>query len=115
MLLNAGEKIFVAHRRLFEKDAMRFFVGRVDTYEGGVVRTTGHSYVRDNVSGSMLEKAEERTKLFSVVSGTLLVYVLPEDVELKDLRFVDKDGRLSLHDGKSFGINLSDVPRGGMI
>ena len=113
MLLNSGEKIFVAHRRLFEKDGVRFFIGSVDGYETGIVRATGHSYVRDNISGAMLEKAEERTKLFSVSSGTLLFYVLPGNVELNDLKFVDNDGRISLHDGKGFSMNLSDSPRGG--
>ena len=115
MLLSAGEKIFVAHRRLFEKDTVRFFVGRADAFDAGIVRATGHSYVRDNISGAMLEKADERTKLFSVVSGTLLFYVLPEDVELSDLQFVDNEGRLMLHDGKHFRMNLSDSVRGGIV
>ena len=63
----------------------------------------------------MLEKAEERTKLFSVTFGTLLFYVLPGDVDLNALKFVDNDGRLSLHDGKMFNINLSDSARGGQV
>jgi hypothetical protein len=29
MLLKEGDKILVAHRRLFEKDEVRFFVGQV--------------------------------------------------------------------------------------
>ena len=115
MLLNANETIFVAHRRLFEKDSARFFVGRVDSYDAGIVRATGHSYVRDNMSGAVLEKAEERTKLFSVASGTLIFYVLPASVNLSELRFVDDDGRLSLLDGKGFSMNLSDSPRGGQL
>ena len=115
MLLNTGEKIFVAHRRLFEKDSTRFFVGVVDGYEAGVIRTTGHSYVRDNISGAMLEKADERTKLFSIASGTLLCYVLPGDVELSSLRFVERDGRLMLLDGKELAINLADSSRNGLV
>jgi hypothetical protein len=43
MMLKEGDKILIAHRRLFEKDDVRFFVGRVDAYEAA----TGHSYVRD--------------------------------------------------------------------
>lgn len=113
MLLRAGEQIFVAHRRLFEKDSVRFFVGRVDDYEGGIVRATGHSYLRDNISGAMLEKADERTRLFAVGSGTLLSYVLPATVLLSDLKFVDDSGRLVLLDGKGFTLNLSDSLRGG--
>ena len=56
MLLQEGDHILVAHRRLFEKDEVRLFVGRVDAYEAGVVKATGHSYVRDQVSGRMIER-----------------------------------------------------------
>ena len=111
MLLNEGEKIFVAHRRLFEKDGSRFFVGRVDHFEDGIVRTTGHSYLRDNFTGSMLEKPEPRTKLLSISSGTLIVYVLPESVELNDLEFVEIGGMIMMRDGKNFSMNLSDTLR----
>ena len=78
MLLNEGDKILVAHRRLFARDEARFFLGRVDAYEAGVVKVTGHSYVRDMFAGKMLEKAELRTKLLSLSSGTLMVYLLPK-------------------------------------
>lgn len=111
MLLNAGEKIFVAHRRLFEKDSIRFFVGTVDHFEDGIVRTTGHSYVRDNFSGSMLEKPEERTKLLSISSGTLIVYVIPAQVMMADLKFTENNGMLMMQDGKGFTMNLSDALR----
>jgi len=33
MLLKEGDKILVAHRRLFEKDAVRFLVGRAEAWE----------------------------------------------------------------------------------
>ena len=33
MLLEPGDKILVAHRRLFERDVVRFFLGSVDAYE----------------------------------------------------------------------------------
>ena len=43
MVLKEGDNILVAHRRLFEKDEVRFFVGRVDAYEAGIVKAPGHS------------------------------------------------------------------------
>jgi hypothetical protein len=33
MLLKAADRILVAHRRLFEKDVVRFFVGEVEAYD----------------------------------------------------------------------------------
>jgi hypothetical protein len=37
MLLKTGDKILIAHPRLFESDQDRFFVGQVEDYEAGVV------------------------------------------------------------------------------
>jgi hypothetical protein len=113
MLLQEGDKILVAHRRLFARDEARFFIGRVDACEAGVVKVTGHSYVRDMFTGRMLEKAEPRTKLLSLSSGTLIVYLLPEPVCLDDLRFVTDDRRLLLTDGKEFTMNLAEFSRRG--
>ena len=115
MLLNEGDKILVAHRRLFEKDEIRFFVGRVDAYEAGVVRVTGHSHVRDAVGGRLIEKDDERTKILSLASGTLIVYLLPDRVALDLLKFVATDGRLVLSDGKGFTMNLTESSHGGHL
>jgi hypothetical protein len=108
MLLQEGDKILVAHRRLFEKDEVRFFVGRVEAYEAGIVKATGHSFVRDVMGGRLIEKAEERTKILSLASGTLLVYQLPGTLALDTLSFLATDGRLSLTDGKNFTMNLAE-------
>jgi hypothetical protein len=113
MVLKEGDKVLVAHRRLFARDESRFFLGRVDAYEAGIVKVTGHSYVRDMFTGDMHEKAELRTKLLSLSSGTLMVYLLPEPVILEDLRFVIDGRRLLLTDAKDFTMNLAEfVPRG---
>src|SRR5437868_5948809 len=108
MLLKKGDKILVAHRRLFEDDAVRLFVGQVEEYEAGVVKVTGHSYVPDVVGGQMIEKADERTKILALSSGTLLVYQLPDAVALDMLKFVLKDGSVSLTDNMGFTMNLAE-------
>ncbi len=108
MLLKQGDKIFVAHRRLFEKDDLRFFTGEVDEYEAGLVKVTGHSYFRDVIAGRVVEKAEQRTKIFSLSSGTLLVYQLPDSVSPDALKFVTVSNRLALTDGKGFTMNVAE-------
>ena len=115
MILKPGDKILVAHRRLFESDEVRFFVGQVQHYEEGVVKVRGHSYVRDVIAGSLIEKAEERTKLLSLSSGTLLVYQLPDTVSLDRLRFTATDGRLMLSDGSGFTMNLAEHTHAGRV
>ncbi len=115
MVLKEGDKILVAHRRLFENDQVRFFIGRVAVYEGGIVKATGHSYVHDAVGGRVIEKAEERTKILSLTSGTLLVYQLPDTVAFDALKFVSAEGRISLTDGMGFTMNLAEHTYSGRV
>ena len=108
MLLEAGEKVLVVHRRLFDHDRPRFFVGRVDAYEAGVMRVTGLSYVRDVADGQVAEKREARTKLLSLSSGTLIVYLLPAEAAVESIRFVLDRELLTLSDGQGFTMNLTE-------
>jgi len=115
MLLSRGNKLLVAHRRLFETDQERFFVGQVEDYEAGVVKVRGHSYVRDVMSGLVIEKAEERTKILGLSSGTFLVYQLPDSVVVDTLKFEIDEGRLSLTDGRGFQMNLTEHTHAGKV
>lgn len=112
MLLDPGDTVLVAHRRLFEGDGVRFFLGRVDAYEAGVVKATGHSYTWDLLRGRMVEKRDERTKILSLSSGTLLVYQLPSDVASSSLAFAEQGGQLSLTDGAGYTMNLAEFTHG---
>ena len=62
-MLLRGDKILVAHGRLFEKDDVRSFVVQIEDYEAGVVKAKGHSHIRDVVGGLMIGKAEHDEKL----------------------------------------------------
>ena len=115
MLLKEGDLILVAHRRLFERDDSRFFIGKVDAYDMGIVKATGHSYVRERMSGNVLEKADVRTKLLSISSGTLMVYQLPNETCLESLAFSFEHGCLSLTDGKELRMNLMEAPQLGRV
>jgi hypothetical protein len=110
-MLNTGDKVLAAHRRLFRGDAAHYFAGTVVAYEAGLVKVTGHSYVRDPVTGGMTEKSEPRTKVLALTSGTLMVYQLPDAVALESLTFTWDNGRVSSSDGKGFEMNLGEVAR----
>jgi hypothetical protein len=115
MILKEGDKLLVAHRRLFETDECRFFVGCVDAYENGIVKATGRSFVRVVAGGRVIEKPEERTKILSLSSGTLMVYQLPESLPLEAVKFKAADSRLWLTDGKDFTMDLAESPRNGQV
>lgn len=107
-LLESGDRVLVVHRRLFERDDNRLFVGEVETMESGVIRATGHTFVRDMLGGTVRRKSEPRTKLLSLTSGTLIVYVLPQAVVLDQIEIRSEEAETWLTDGGSFSMNLSE-------
>ena len=50
-LLETGDCLLAVHRRLFDRDDNRLFVGAVDAFESGVIRVTGYTFVRDAMAG----------------------------------------------------------------
>jgi len=109
-MLEQGEKVLIVHRRLFEKDTSRFFVGEVQAYEQGIIKVRGYTFVKDMFSGNMKKKSDLRTKIMSIVSGTLIVYQLPVIVLLDSVIFnLDQDGGLVLTDGEGFSMDMSEA------
>ena len=109
-MLEQGEKVLIVHRRLFEKDTPRFFVGEVQAYEEGIIKVRGYTFVKDMFTGSMQKKSDLRTKVMSIVSGTLIVYLLPVTALLDSVIFnLDKDGGLVLMDGVGFSMDMSEA------
>ncbi|MHC4878440.1 MAG: hypothetical protein ACYTGL_18490 [Planctomycetota bacterium] len=107
-LLEPGDRLLVVHRRLFERDEARFFLGEVEAFESGVIRINGYSFVRDSFLATVRRKAEPRTKLLSLTSGTLLVYVLPRSIDIGQTELRCDDAEMLLTDGDNFSMNLSE-------
>ena len=81
MILESGDVVFVSHRRLFEGDEARFFVGRTLICEGSLVKVEGYSFVRDLSNGHVVKKQEKRTKVLCLATAGQIVYELPRDIE----------------------------------
>ena len=108
-MLEQGEKLLIVHRRLFENDTPRFFVGEVQAYEAGIVKVKGYTFVKDLFSGNMKKKAGSRIKFMSIISGTFIVYQLPVTVLLDSVRFdLDQDGALVLKDDGGFSMDVAE-------
>jgi len=109
MMMKAGDNLLVVHRRLFRDDSVRYFIGAVDEYEHGIVRITGRSFIRNDYNGDFLSKKGFMTKIFSISSGTLITYVIPSNLELKDLCFEHNNhGEVWLVGPGGFGLNLTE-------
>ena len=112
MLLAAGAKLLVVHRRLFERDQGRYFIGVVEGYEPGIAKVRGRTWTRDE-AGEIVQKKDERTKLLALASGTLIVYQLPSDVDLSTIA-MRSEGRTGVRvvDGRGFEMDLSEGVQG---
>ena len=111
MILSNGSHVLIVHRRLFENDNTRFFIGIVLGYEVGIVKVQGHTFIKDAFSGEFIEKRDKRTKIFSIASGTLFVYELPTDLQIDSLTLsADRNGGMRLTDGINFSMDLTEVP-----
>lgn len=109
MILKRGEKIHVIHRRFFEKEARRHFVGVVDHYEDGLARVTGNVYTVDRAKFAFVRRPEKRTRIISLVSGDLLVNVLPHSVDLEKIVYKLENKIVRVTDGSDWFLDLTEV------
>ena len=108
-MLTLDMKVLVVHRRLFEGDSSRFFVGRVEDYESGVIKVTGYTWMKDIYTGLFIRKEDIRTKLISLTSGSLIVYQLPGWIQIQEIKFENyPDGGFGIRDGEKFRMDLSE-------
>lgn len=115
MILGRGAIIFASHRRLFEADIPRYFVGQVLESNEAIIKVRGYSFVRDQGTGRLIRKNDLRTKIVSVLAGTHLLYELPDSVLVESLRLESEEGFLFLSDGHGFRMDLAELPRDGRI
>ncbi|MBI4026460.1 MAG: hypothetical protein HY360_15855 [Verrucomicrobia bacterium] len=108
MILSKGEKIHVIHRRLFEKDIGRHFVGMVEEYEHGVARVAGYVYTVDHNSYKFVRRPGVRTRVISLASGELLVNVIPATVDLNKIVYETGKGFLRVTDGSDWHLDISE-------
>jgi hypothetical protein len=108
MILKKGEKIHAIHRRHLDKDPHRHFIGVVDEYEAGVARVTGHVYTVDPSKFSYFRRPEKRTRIISVISGDLLVNVIPPSVDLEKIVYKQEAKSVRVSDGGDWHLDLSE-------
>lgn len=108
MILKPGEKVHIIHRRNYEKDNHRHFIGVVDSFELGIARITGHVYTVDTVKFTFVKRPEVRTRLVSVVSGDVLVNIIPSHVELEKITYKQERKAVRVTDGSDWHLDLSE-------
>ena len=111
-MLKPGDKLLIAHRRLFEEDQPRFFVGRVLAYADGIAKVAGHAWVKERVRAEFGRKPDERIKFVPLASGSIIAYELPATIDLARVVLRSTNLELVLTDGAGFSMDLTDrVPQ----
>ena len=108
MILKQGEKVHIIHRRQYEKDHHRHFVGVVDSYDGGVARVTGNVFTVDPVKFTFMRRQEIRTRLVAVASGNVLVNIIPQRVNLEKITYKQERKAVRVTDGSDWHLDLSE-------
>lgn len=103
-ILSKGEKVHVLIRREYEVDIRLRFVGEVVEATDTVVRLRGYAFVFDIDIGKFVRSAEQMERIVSLVDSGNIIHVIPREVKLEELRFVDERDRNVLTDGKSFSM-----------
>jgi hypothetical protein len=107
MILQKGEKIHVIHRRNFEKDPHRHFVGVVDSYENGLTRVSGHIFTVDAAKYVFFRRPEMRTRIVSLNAGDL-VNIIPANVDLEKVVYKQEKKFVRVTDGSDWHMDISD-------
>ena len=103
-ILSKGEKVHVLIRREYEVDIRLRFVGEVVETTDTVVRLRGYAFVFDTGIAKFVRSAEQMERIVSLVDSGNIIHVIPKEVKLEELHFVDEPNRNVLTDGKSFSM-----------
>lgn len=108
MILKKGEKIHVIHRRHYEKEPHRHFLGVVDEYEDGLARVTGHIFTVDSTRYIFFRREELRTRIVVLHAGDALVNILPPSVNLDKVVYKQEKKSLRVTDGSDWYMDISE-------
>lgn len=111
MILNEGDKLLVAYRRLYREDGPRYLIGVVQGFGDGLAMVRGRLYSRDMSSGKVIVQ-DVRTEIIPVSSGTLVINLLPADTKIDAVRMYRDGVRLLITDDAQFQMDLTDSSRG---
>lgn len=103
-IVKQGDVLLIVHRRMFDGDESRYFVGEIDANNDVLVQVTGYTWSKDPTTNIFIKKDGERTKIFSLSSGTFIVYKLKNNCDCgsleivhgskNDVLLVDKNGTI---------------------
>lgn len=109
-IIQPGEKIHIIHRTFFEKDVRRHFIGTVEIAVGSMVRVTGYLFAMDHRLLQFQRRDSLRTRILTMDSGTLIMNVLPPEVEIDNITYVySASSDILITDGSGWHMEITHL------
>ncbi|MFH2104700.1 MAG: hypothetical protein ABII72_00490 [Parcubacteria group bacterium] len=106
-LLKVGDKLHIIERRYFENDPRRHFIGEVLGVGENSIRAKGYVWIFDGSKNEFTKRPTPRDRVIGLGSR-LVINVLPEEVNLDNIKYIDEDGRLVATDGENLHLDINE-------
>ncbi len=80
----------------------------MEAYEDGVARVVGHVFTVDTIKFQYVRRPEVRTRIISVVSGDLLINIIPPAVNLDKISYKQEKNAVRVTDGSDWHLDISE-------
>ncbi len=109
-ILKSGEKLHVIHRQLYDGDSRRHFVGTVEACEGALARVAGYLFSVEARRNQFVKREGMRTRIIPLDTGSVIVNVLPENVDIEKITYTYKSPQeFVVSDGSPWHLDLSHL------
>jgi hypothetical protein len=110
MVLSAGEKVHIIHRKSFDGDTRRHFVGTVEVCDGNLAKVKGYLFAMDKKSNRFVKHDPERTRIIALTSGMLIINILPPQVDIEKITYKQSSvDHIAVSDGSDWHLDLSHL------
>ena len=109
MLIEAGTKLHVIYRALYEKSTRRHFLGEVIKVDGVVCVLQGFAFVYDPKLETYQRKPERRRTVIDLAESGYVVNIVDANVNLDDVsyKYLQDTGMVAT-DGKNFSLDINE-------
>jgi len=109
MIIEAGEKVHVVYRALYENSHRRHFIGEIIVNEGALCRLQGIAFIYDKKTTMFIRKPETRTTVINLAENGYIVNIIDRNAMIDDIvyKYVPEVGLMAT-DNKSFSLDINE-------
>ena len=109
VIIQAGEKLHIIYRALYENSTRRHFLGEVMAVQGAFCRLQGYVFVYDDKSTDFVRKEGKRTTIVNVAESGVITNIIPQATVLEEVGYDYLSGvGLVVTDNKNFQLNINE-------